>query len=100
MLQPAIEVLRYFLYDSSDVFFSTNFECQSELLFFLMREASINADCVFIKSPLRLSGVQEQKDFFLAKYLVREFVKIDRFEWVRSVFDGRDFFTWAKKPEN
>jgi hypothetical protein len=87
MLQPAIEVLRYFLYDRSDVFF-------------LMREASINADCVFIKSPLRLSGVQEQKDFFLAKYLVREFVKIDRFEWVRSVFDGRDFFTWAKKPEN
>jgi phosphoadenosine phosphosulfate reductase len=97
MLQPVIEGLRFSLLDRTDVFFTTSFGYQSELLFFLMREANINADCVFIKSPLTVGGVQEQKDFLLAKYSVRDFIEIDRSEWVRSVLDGRDFLDLDEK---
>ena len=91
MLRSVIESLRFSLMGREDVFFTTSFGYQSELLFFFLQEARIPAGCVFIKSPLAVGGVEEQKEFLLSKYPVKDYFEIDRTEWVRSILNGRDF---------
>lgn len=97
LLVPVIESLRFSLMGRGDVFFTTSFGYQSELLFFLLREAEVHADCLFIKSPLAVGGVDEQKNFLLSKYSLKNFVEIDRTEWLEATLGGRELFDLENK---
>ncbi len=95
MLTPVLGALDFSLNGKNDVFFTSSFGYQSELLFFLLEELSVQAKCLFIKSPLSNGGIEEHKDYILNKYTNFEIHEIDRTEWTESQLKGRNFFEIA-----
>lgn len=91
IISETVQVLNNLLKGRSDVFFTTSFGFQSELLFYVLANVEINAHCVFIKSPLAYGGIDRHKNYLLGKYSNLRFTEIDRTLWLQRELNGSDF---------
>ncbi len=85
-----IHCIELTLHDRDDVFFTTSFGYQSELLFYLLEKLNKKPKCLFIKSPLIKGDIEKHKSYILEKYCP-DFYEVDRNDWILERLNGESF---------
>ena len=89
-LNITIAAIHHSLSSRTDIMVTTSFGFQSALLFFLLREAGVNANFLFISSPLSYGGVAKQRQV-ICDLFEPDVYEVKRDQWLTEKLAGRDF---------
>ena len=89
-LHVTITSLNHALSGREDVLVTTSFGFQSALLFFLLKEADVDAQFLYISSPLAFGGIERQRELISDLFHV-EVCEVSRSEWVAGELGASEF---------